>query len=232
MVAGSDGICRAWDVKSGKLIWAFDSVENFVVTRLQVKDDVLFFGSWGNEFYALDTSTGKSRWIWNNGQYNRMFSPAQVVPVFAHSRIYLASPDRFMTVLDEKTGEVIWRYNDPENRVRESIGISEDGNTVYAKTMDGKILAIDATVAERKVKWISSGEDMGYELAPTPVVEKNGIVYVPTDKGLIYAYRSTNGAFLWKYRVSNGLINMILPTDNNELYVSAMDGKLVKLRVR
>lgn len=232
MVAGSDGICRAWDVKSGKLIWAFDSVENFVVTRLQVKDDVLFFGSWGNEFYALDTSTGKSRWIWNNGQYNRMFSPAQVVPVFAHSRIYLASPDRFMTVLDEKTGEVIWRYNDPENRVRESIGISEDGNTVYAKTMDGKILAIDATVAERKVKWISSGEDMGYELAPTPVVEKNGIVYVPTDKGLIYAYRSTDGAFLWKYRVSNGLINMILPTDNNELYVSAMDGKLVKLRVR
>jgi outer membrane protein assembly factor BamB len=130
MVAGSDGICRAWDVKSGKLIWAFDSVENFVVTRLQVKDDVLFFGSWGNEFYALDTSTGKSRWIWNNGQYNRMFSPAQVVPVFAHSRIYLASPDRFMTVLDEKTGEVIWRYNDPENRVRESIGIVISGNNV------------------------------------------------------------------------------------------------------
>ena len=50
----------------------------------------------------------------------------KVWPVASHGRIYLASPDRYMTVLDEKTGNVVWRYNDPENRVRESIGISED----------------------------------------------------------------------------------------------------------
>ena len=231
IVAGGDGICRAWDVTSGELIWQFDSIKNFVVTRPQIKDGIIYFGSWGNEFYALNIETGKSQWIWNNGHSNRMLSPAQVVPVLTHSRIYLVSPDRFMTVLDEKTGQVIWRYNDPENRVRESIGLSEDGNTVYAKTMDGKILAIDATVTERKIKWISSGEDMGYELAPTHVVEKNGVVYAPTDKGFIYAYRATDGMFLWKYRISYGLINMILPTDKGELYVSAMDGKLVKLKV-
>ncbi|WP_298652192.1 PQQ-binding-like beta-propeller repeat protein, partial [uncultured Proteiniphilum sp.] len=231
MIAGSDGHCRAWNVSTGKLLWEFDSVKNFVVTRPLVKDGVIFFGSWGNKFYALDIETGKPRWIWNSGHSNRMLSPAQVVPVATHGRIYLASPDRYMTVLDEDTGEVIWRYNDPENRVRESIGISEDGNTVYAKTMDGDILAIDATVTERKIKWISSGEDMGYELTPTPVVEKNGIVYAPTDKGLIYAYRASDGAFLWKYRISSGLINMILPAENGELYVSAMDGKLVKLKI-
>lgn len=232
MIAGGDGHCRAWDVSTGKLIWEFDSVKNFVVTRPLVKDGVIFFGSWGNEFYALDMETGESRWIWNSGHSNRMLSPAQVMPVATHGRIYLASPDRFMTVLDEKTGEIVWRHNDPENRVRESIGISEDENTIYAKTMDGNIVAIDATVPSRQVKWISSGEDMGYELTPTPVVEKNGIVYAPTDKGLIYAYRASDGVFLWKYRVSNGLINMILPTDGNELFVSAMDGKLVKLRVK
>ena len=232
MIAGGDGRCRAWDVSTGKLVWEFDSVKNFVVTRPLVKDGVIFFGSWGNEFYALDIETGKPRWIWNSRQSNRMLSPAQVVPVATHGRIYLASPDRYMTVLDEVTGEVIWRYNDTENRVRESIGISEDGNTVYAKTMDGDILAIDATLPERKVKWISSGEDMGYELTPTPLVEKDGVVYAPTDKGLIYAYRASDGLFIWKYRISNGLINMILPTENGELYVSAMDGRLVKLRVK
>lgn len=231
MIAGGDGHCRAWDVPTGELVWNFDSVKNFVVTRPLVKDGVIFFGSWGNEFYALDIETGKPRWIWNSGHSNRMLSPAQVVPVATHGRIYLASPDRYMTVLDEHTGEVIWRYNDPENRVRESIGISEDGCTVYAKTMDGNILAVDATVPERRVKWISSGEDMGYELTPTPVVEKDGVVYAPTDKGLIYAYRASDGAFLWKYRISSGLINMILPTEKGELYVSAMDGKLVKLKV-
>jgi len=229
IIAGGDGHCRAWDMTTGELQWDFDSVNNFVVTRPLVNDGVLFFGSWGNRFYAIDTETGKSRWIWHNGHTNRMLSPAQVVPVTTRGRIYLASPDRYMTVLDEKTGEVIWRYNDPENRVRESIGISEDGNTVYAKTMDGALLAIDASVPVRMIKWISSGEDMGYELTPTPVVEKNGVVFAPTDKGLIYAYRASDGAFLWKYRISNGLINMILPTESGEIYVSTMDGKLVKL---
>jgi outer membrane protein assembly factor BamB/predicted phosphodiesterase len=231
ILAGGDSHCRAWSVTNGKPVWDFDGVKNFVVTRPLVKDHTVFFGSWGNEFYAIDTRNGTLKWKWTNGQTNRMFSPAQVWPVASHGRIYLASPDRYMTVLDEKTGNVVWRHNDPENRVRESIGISEDGNTVYAKTMDGKILAIDATVSERKVKWISSGEDMGYELAPTAIPEKNGIVYAPTDKGLIYVYRAVDGQFLWKYRISSALITMILPTDHNEIYVSAMDGKLVKLKI-
>ncbi len=232
MLAGGDGYCRAWDVSTGELVWEFDGVNNFVVTRPVVKDGVLFFGSWGNEFYALDIETGNPKWVWRNGHSNRMLSPAQVVPVITHGRVYLASPDRYMTVLNEQTGEVVWRYNDPENRVRESIGQSEDGNTVYAKTMDGDILAVDAKSSDRVVKWISSGENMGYELAPTPVVEKDGVVYAPTDKGNIFAYRAADGEFLWKYRISNGLINMILPTDNNELIVSAMDGKLVKLQIK
>lgn len=232
MLAGGDGSCRSWNANTGKLVWQFASVKNFVVTRPVVNDGVLFFGSWGNEFYALDTESGKPKWIWRSGHSNRMLSPAQVVPVITHGRVYLASPDRYMTVLDESTGEVLWRHNDLENRVRESIGVSEDGNTVYAKTMDGDILAIDATLPQRKIKWISSGEDMGYELTPTAVVEKGGVVYAPTDKGLIYAYSATDGAFLWKYRISSGLINMILPTDEGELYVSAMDGKLVKLMIK
>ena len=231
ILPGIDGKCTAWNRTNGQKVWQFDQIENFVLTRPLVKDGVVYFGSWGNEFYAINTTTGKLKWKWYNGQTNRMFSPAQVVPVITHNKVFLASPDRFMTVLDEETGNVIWRHNDLDNRVRESIGISEDGNTVYAKTMDGDILAIDATVDKRKIKWISSGEDMGYELTPTPVVEKDGIVYAPTDKGLIYAYNATDGSFLWKYRVATGLINMILPTDANELYVSSMDGKLVKLKV-
>jgi outer membrane protein assembly factor BamB/predicted phosphohydrolase len=231
MLAGGDGHCRAWNPRNGKLVWHYDSIRNFVVTRPQVKNNTLYFGSWGNEFYALNTGTGQPRWTWKSGHSNRMLSPAQVVPVITHGRIYIASPDRFMTVIDEATGKTLWRYNDPQHRVRESIGVSQDGNTVYAKTMDGSLIAIDATVPERKIRWISQGENMGYELAPTPVVEHNGIVLAPTDKGLIYAYNATNGAFLWKYRISAGLITMILPAGNDEVYVSAMDGRVVKIQL-
>ena len=232
ILSGSDGYCRAWNVHTGEIVWEYDSINNFVVTRPAFKDGVVYFGSWGNEFYALNVETGSPEWIWNNGHTNRMLSPAQVIPVITNGRIYLASPDRYMTVLNEITGEVVWRYNDADHRVRESIGVSEDGNTVYAKTMDGDIVAFDATVAERKIKWISSGKDMGYELAPTALVEKDGVIYAPTDKGNIFAYSASDGKFLWRYRISNGLINMILPTSSGELFVSAMDGKLVKLKLQ
>lgn len=231
IIPGTDGKCTSWDRNNGTKVWEFDQINNFTLTRPQINNGVVFFGSWGNEFYAINTTTGNLKWKWNNEHSNRMLSPAQVVPVITNNKVFLASPDRYMTVLEEETGSVIWRYNDTDNRVRESIGVSEDGNTVYAKTMDGDIIAFDATVNERKVKWISSGEDMGYELAPTPVVEKNNVVYAPTDKGLIYAYDAKNGKFLWKYRIATGLINMILPTTNNELYVSSMDGMLMKLKV-
>lgn len=231
MLAGADGYCRAWNHRNGKPVWQYDSIRNFVVTRPQVKNNTLYFGSWGNEFYALNTGTGQPRWIWKSGHSNRMLSPAQVVPIITHGRIYIASPDRFMTVIDEATGRTLWRYNDPQHRVRESIGVSQDGNAVYAKTMDGSLIAFDATVPERKIRWISQGENMGYELAPTPVVEHNGIVLAPTDKGLIYAYNATNGAFLWKYRISSGLITMILPAGNDEVYVSAMDGRVMKISI-
>jgi outer membrane protein assembly factor BamB/predicted phosphodiesterase len=230
-LAGADGRCRAWDARTGKLLWEFDSVRNFVVTRPQIIHNTLYFGSWGNEFYALCTATGKARWIWKSGHTNRMLSPAQVIPVITHSRVYIVSPDRYMTVLDAVTGTVLWQYNDSQHRVRESIGLSQDGKRVYAKTMDGTLLAIDATTPERKIRWISQGETMGYELAPTPVVEFNNTVLAPTDKGLIYAYRASDGVFLWKYRISSGLITMILPGKNNEVYVSSMDGKVVKIKI-
>jgi outer membrane protein assembly factor BamB/predicted phosphodiesterase len=231
MLAGGDGHCRAWNQRTGKQLWQYDSIRNFVVTRPQVRNNTFYFGSWGNEFYAINSTTGQPRWIWKSGHSNRMLSPAQVVPVITRGRIYIVSPDRYMTVLDESTGTVQWRFNDPQHRVRESIGISQDGNTVYAKTMDGNIIALDATFPTRQIKWISHGESMGYELAPTPVVEYNGIVLSPTDKGLIYAFSAANGDFLWKYRVSSGLITMILPAGKGELYVSAMDGKVVKIRI-
>jgi len=54
----------------------------------------------------------------------------------------------------------------------------------------------------------------------------------PTDKGLIYAYRASDGCFPLEIQDIRGLVNMILPTDNGALYVSAMDGKLVKLKTQ
>lgn len=68
-----------------------------------------------------------------------------------------------------------------------------------------------------------------YELCPSAIVEHEGIIYVPTHSGIAYAVSRKSGVVLWKYKVSNCLVNPILPAGNS-VYVSTMDGRVMSLR--
>ncbi|GEP97409.1 outer membrane protein assembly factor BamB family protein [Chitinophaga cymbidii] len=231
VVAGSDGHCRAWEISSGKLRWDYDGVKGFVETKPFIYENKVLFGSWGNHFYALDAATGKPLWDWTNGANNRMFSPAACWPVAFDQKAWIVSPDRYMTVLQTGTGEEVWRFRDTANWVRESMGISPDSNRVYAKTMQGQVLAFNARSNEREMIWKSPVE-MGYEICPSPLNEYNGVLYVPTGSGVLYALSAADGSLLWKHKFSNCLVNTAQPVDSNTVITSSMDGKLLCLEIK
>ncbi len=230
-IGASDGIFRAIELSNGKLKWQFNEVRDFVVTRPLFFQDKIYFGSWGKEFYALDATTGMLVWKWSNGSASRMLSPAAVYPVAVNNRIFLVAPDRYMTALDASSGNIIWRRLDPALRVRESMGIAEDNQFVYAKTMDGFVIGIDPKADSMKIIWRAETQ-LGYELAPTALQEKDGVVYVPSDDGLVTAVRKTDGTILWKHKVSNSLVTNILPLGKNTLIVTTMDGKVSCLQFK
>jgi outer membrane protein assembly factor BamB len=225
----SDGHFRALNLETGKIIWDFDQVMGFVTTKPLIYQHTIYFGCWSNDFYALDIASGKLIWKWNNGTSNRMFSPAACYPVATHGRIFIVAPDRYMTSLDAKTGKVLWRKTTPDIRVRESMGLSSDSALVYVKTMDGQLYGISSTADTFQVSWKSSLQ-LPYELAPSAITEINGIIYVPTNSGIVCAVDRLSGDVLWKHKVSNCLVNMIMPIENNNVVVSTMDGKIVCLK--
>ncbi|RRN77784.1 metallophosphoesterase, partial [Pseudoxanthomonas sp. SGD-10] len=228
-IGSSDGIFRAIDVKSGKLIWDYPHVSGFVVTKPLIYRDKIYFGSWGRYFYALDIKTGSEVWKWNNGSTNRMFSPAACYPVAAHGKVFIVAPDRYMTAFNAETGEVVWRKTISDNRVRESIGISEDKSTVYAKTMDGKVFGVSASAPEFKIIW-ESDLRLPYEISPTAISTGRGLVFIPSHSGLASAVDSVDGKIRWQYKTSNSLINTIVPLNNNHVLISTMDGKITCLK--
>jgi outer membrane protein assembly factor BamB len=57
----------------------------------------------------------------------------------------------------------------------------------------------------------------------------NGLIFVPTDKGNIFALNATDGSVAWQYRFSIALINYIRPISNRRLLVTSMDGKVAIL---
>jgi outer membrane protein assembly factor BamB/predicted phosphodiesterase len=227
-IAGSGGKCYSLLLKNGKVKWNYNEVIGFVETIPVVHDKMIVFGTWENRLYALDKNTGELIWLWHNNVSNRMFSPAACVPAVANNRVFVVSPDRKMTCLDAVTGNVLWRSGLDGNNVRESMGVSSDQSMIYAKTMDGNVVGVSATAPDGTVIW-RAGLNTGYDIAPGVIIESHGIVFIPTDKGFIYAAERTTGKELWVHRVSSCLINQIMPVDGHSVICSSMDGIIVKI---
>jgi outer membrane protein assembly factor BamB/predicted phosphodiesterase len=225
----SDGHFKCYDVKSGKVIWDFAGVQGFVETRPLLYNGNVYFGGWGNHFYAINQQTGAVVWDWTNGSSNRMFSPASCEPVAAANRLFIVAPDRYMTCLDATTGKMLWRKQDPKLRVREAMGLSADSSLVYAKTMEGDVLGFDAKADSMTVKWQGS-KNMGYDISPTLIKERAGLVFVPSNSGMIYAYNRKDGSLAWVHKISNALVNPLSFVNDHELIATTMDGMIVHLK--
>ena len=226
-IGGSDGNFSAINIKTGAVIWTFDQVSGFVSTRPTLADGKVIFGSWENGFYALNQKTGALVWQWKNESTNRMFSAAACYPVVVKNRVFIVAPDRYMTALNLKTGQPIWREKKNDYRVRESMGVSPDKKLILAKTMDGQVIGVDSRADQMEIIWEAKLK-LPYELAPTAIYCQSDLAFIPSDKGLLSAVDLKSGATQWQYKISNGMINPVM-LFKDKVAVSTMDGKIVML---
>jgi outer membrane protein assembly factor BamB/predicted phosphodiesterase len=228
-IGGSDHNFRALDQLTGKLIWTFDGVEGAIVGKPLIYQGKVIFGSWGRHLYALDAKTGSLAWKWNNGNGNRMFSPAMCTPVATNGIVYIAAPDRFLTAIDVKNGATLWRSK--EAMLRESIGLSADSSTIYGKTMQDIIVGVKTQATDPGILWkLNAG--FGYEHTPSDLLEKDGSVFFGTKSGVIYAFDAKTHQNLWAHKIDNSMVNTVNPISDKDIIVSTMDGKVSLLKVK
>lgn len=226
-IGGSDHTFRALEIKTGKEIWAFTGVEGTIVGSSLIYQNKIIFGSWGRNLYALEINTGNLIWKWNNGNANRMFSPAMVTPVASNGIVFIAAPDRYLTAINAEDGTTLWRNK--EATVRESIGLSADGTTIYGKTMQDEIVAYKAQSVDPGILW-RYNVGFGYEHIPSMLIEKDGNVFFGTKNGVVYAIDPKKQTTGWAHKIDNSMINTVNVVDGKNLVVSTMDGKVVWLR--
>lgn len=226
-IGGSGGSYEALQLSTGRNIWKFDSLQGPVMSKPLLYEGKLIFGAWDRNLYAVNSNNGKLAWKWNNGSSVRHFSPAACIPVAADGIVYIAAPDRFITALNAETGQAYWRSKD--GGLRESIGISQDGKTIFGKSMQDTVVLYNASVLpQTAAKKIHVG--FGYEHAPSMLREENGLLYFGTKNGVIYCIDLTTGLKKWSYKVDNSMVNTITLLKNNRLLASTMDGKVVMLK--
>lgn len=212
---------------NGKLIWSYDSIFNYCQAAPAIDGSDLVFGAWDTNLRALDLNTGKLKWVWNNGKSANMLGPGNVVPVITDDKVFVVAPDRFMTALDRKTGRQLWRDN--SHRYRESLGHSEDRTRIYAKTMDGELVAVDATTPDFKELWtIDLG--IGYEHAPCIVLEKDGYVYAGSRRGVVTITRADGPELVASLPLGVSEINGIdLDPVTGDIFVSLIEGTIWRI---
>ena len=251
-IGGGDGRMFAFDLKTGALKWSFNELKNYVLTRPLVYNDKLYFGAWDTYLYALHLKDGSLAWKWSNGKSNPKLSPASVWPVAADGKIFITAPDRYFTCLDAETGAEVWRTK--EYKVRETVGLSEDGKTVYSKCMWDTVVAISTeTIGERleakgegqtspsfrkgagvgsyEVLWTSHA-GFGYEHNPAMPLEKDGTLWVSTKNGLLLGMDAKTGKVLWRHKIGNSILNTPLPLSGKECIFTSSEGTITRIRVR
>jgi outer membrane protein assembly factor BamB/predicted phosphodiesterase len=222
-IGGSDHSFRALALKTGKVLWSFNGIEGPVVSRPVVNGGTVVFGAWDKYLYAVERSTGHLLWKWNNGSSVINYAPAACIPVVKDDAVYIAAPDRYLTAIDIKTGQTLWRTN--EAAVRESIGISADGDLVYGKTMQDTVVAFRTQKDRPIVAWkLNAG--YGYEHAPSMLIEKEGKVFFGTRNGVVYALDPAKQQIIWAFKIDNSMVNTVNPISASQVIASTMDGKL------
>ncbi len=216
-----------FDAEDAIPLWRFDSIGNYCQAEPVIDGDDVIFGAWDTNLYCLDSSTGALKWKWNNGKYNNLFSPGNVVPVVTHDKVVIVAPDRFMTALDRKTGEQLWRDN--SHKYRESLGHSEDHRLAYAKTMDGELVAVDITSPSFKEEWIVD-LGLGYDHAPCIVLEKDGRIYTGSRRGIVTVVDSATHRILASLRLGNSEVNGFdVDPETGDVYTSLIEGTIWRL---
>lgn len=222
---GSDGKFRAVDARTGKLIWDFMTIKNYVEAKPLIAEDKVIFGAWNTLLYALNASTGRMEWLWKGEKGGLLYSPAVVEPVYANGKVFVVAPDRVMSAINIEDGTTVWRSD--EFKVRENIGLSQDGQTVYAKTMWDIVCAVSTVGDQPKTRW-STAINYGFDIDPSYPVEAKGVVYITTQMGHVYGMNAQSGQLLWEHRIGSNLLNTPV-VDGNAMYISGMDGKVTKL---
>ncbi len=220
---------QAWDVKKKKLLWQYDSINNYCQAEPFVGKDDVIFGAWDTNLRSLNRKTGTLNWAWNNGKTNNLFSPGNVVPAVIEDRVIIVAPDRNSTAIDRTTGTQLWRHHDPAVKVRESLGLSEDGKRAYAKTMDGTIVAMDTQSDDYRELW-NTDCNYGYEHAPCIVLEKDGYIYAGSRRGMLAVLDAATGKLLFNYSMGSSEVNgfEVDPT-TGDIYCSLIEGTIWRI---
>jgi outer membrane protein assembly factor BamB len=215
-IGGGDNYMHAIDASTGVSIWEFQILHSAIVSSPVVVNGIVYFGSTDSSIYALNAATGALEWQFVTGK-SVLSSPA-----VANGIVYIGSEDGNLYALSASTGTAIWTL--PTGNALGDSSPAVSGNVVYFGAFgnpEGILYALDASTGA--ILWQSMTSS---SIDSTPAVA-NGLVYITSYDGYVYAFNSTSGALKWKHQCNCARSSPAVA--NGVLYVGSIDNHLYAL---
>jgi outer membrane protein assembly factor BamB len=159
-------------------------------------EKLVYVGGDDGAMYALDPVTGKQRWVYHTK------GPIQGVPVFDDGALYFTNGENRVYCLDAHDGTWRWQYDREAPESFTIHGFAAPlvyGGRVYCGFADGYLATLNAKTGD--VIWARSlaGEATRFvDVDSTPVIV-DGVLYVTSYSGGVYALEPADGAVKWRF---------------------------------
>jgi outer membrane protein assembly factor BamB len=202
--------------------WALP-IPGGVVSELAVDGQSVFFGGGDGFIYSVNLESGQVNWRYE------VRNPIVSRPTLDEGKVFVTTSDDTIYAFDAASGKWLWHYPRRSSQLATIYGASAplvDGNEVITGLSDGFLVAL--SVQEGQLKWEKRLHQASKftDVNAHPVLE-NGIIYVPSYDGALYALKRKDGEIIWRFD-AGGSKSVVM--DDQHLILPSSDGSVYALQ--
>ena len=195
-----------------------------VVSEIDVDKTDLFFGGGDGFLYSVNSENGHVNWRYD------LKNPVVSKPTVSGGRVFVTTSDDTVYAFDSATGKWLWHYRRRTSPTATIFGASSplvDGNEVLTGMSDGFLVSL--SINDGQMKWerkLHQGTKFT-DVDAHPVLE-NGIIYIPSYDGALYALKRANGDVLWRFDAGGGSKQVVI--EDQKIYLPSSNGMIYALQ--
>jgi outer membrane protein assembly factor BamB len=190
-----------------------------------VDGDLVYFGTYSGEVYALSTADGEDVWVYppkGEGYIGAVVGR----PVVANGIIYTSSSDGRIYALNTTNGKRKW---ETDHALADKLWTSPAvvGDTLYISTFDGHVYALSTETGELS-DW-SFESEAGFA---SSAVFEDDTIYVGSFDRYLYAIEIGSNVSMWKFPPEKPAGNWFWASpvvNEGVVYAGCLDGKVYAL---
>ncbi|MDE1493432.1 outer membrane protein assembly factor BamB [Xenorhabdus bovienii] len=237
-VADRTGVVKAFEVDTGKELWATDLSEKagFLSSRLPallsggltVSGERLYVGTEQAKVIALDTTNGKVEWE------SSVAGEALSRPVVSDGLVLIHTGNGLLQALNETNGSAVWSVNmdTPSLSVRGESAPAVAYGAAIVGGDNGRISAVlmsqGQLIWQQRIAQMTGSTEIGRlnDVDMTPVISNN-IIYAIAYNGNLVAMDMRSGQLIWKRDI--GSVNEMVVTDDH-IFIVDQNDRILSLR--